>query len=163
MTDQLTAAACACCGREAEAIEFATLHCRPDISVCGVCAGWLVEQNRLRQAATDGRAVFFRLQPMFAVTDMKRSLVFYASKGFDMETHDENYAFAERDDIALHLVSGADTIVAAPSAVYIHVDDVDALAAEWGTKRPENMDYGLREAKLVDPDGNVIRFGSPPA
>jgi hypothetical protein len=25
---------------------------------------------------------------------------------------------------------------------------------------PEDFDYGKREGSLVDPDGNVIRFGS---
>jgi len=27
---------------------------------------------------------------------------------------------------------------------------------------PENQDYGKREGRHVDPDGNVIRFGGPP-
>ena len=46
--------------------------------------------------------------------------------------------------------------------------DADALYAEWSrpgiggeTVRPSPADYGLREGAHTDPDGNVIRFGSP--
>ena len=46
--------------------------------------------------------------------------------------------------------------------------DADALYEEWtkpgvgGLTRPvEPMPYGLREGSHVDPDGNLIRFGSP--
>ena len=52
-----------------------------------------------------------------------------------------------------------------PAAAYLHVPDADALAAEWahvpGTETPVDTDYGLREGRHVDPDGNLLRFGSP--
>ena len=53
------------------------------------------------------------------------------------------------------------------STIYIHVDDADALAADWRNAGmevvdPENQDYGKREGRHVDPDGNIIRFGGPP-
>jgi hypothetical protein len=48
------------------------------------------------------------------------------------------------------------------------VRDADALYAEWtrpgigGQTRPLGpMPYRLREGSHIDPDGNVIRFGSP--
>jgi hypothetical protein len=48
------------------------------------------------------------------------------------------------------------------------VGDADALHAEWvparagGQLEPlSDIDYGLREGRYVDPDGNVIRYGSP--
>ncbi|MGQ0825541.1 MAG: hypothetical protein ACT4OX_11055 [Actinomycetota bacterium] len=99
---------------------------------------------------------------MFAVADMATSLAHYATLGFDMESHDEKYVFAERDGIVLDLVRGRESIVSSPSAVYLHVSDVDMLASEWRSAPAENMDYGLRESRHLDPDGNVIRFGSPP-
>lgn len=51
--------------------------------------------------------------------------------------------------------------------LYIHVDDADELAADWRKAGmevvgPANEDYGMREGRHVDPDGNVIRFGRPP-
>ena len=46
--------------------------------------------------------------------------------------------------------------------------DADALYEEWtkpgvgGLTRPVGpTPYGLREGSHVDPDGNLIRFGSP--
>jgi hypothetical protein len=43
---------------------------------------------------------------------------------------------------------------------------MDALAQEWRSSGarvnlPEDTDRGQREGAHVDPDGNVIRFGSP--
>jgi hypothetical protein len=46
--------------------------------------------------------------------------------------------------------------------LYIYVDDVDALAAEFGVQ-PELAYYGMREIELVDPDGNRLRIGTPAA
>ena len=53
------------------------------------------------------------------------------------------------------------------STIYIHVDDADELAADWRKAGmevvdPENQDYGKREGRHADPDGNLIRFGGPP-
>jgi uncharacterized glyoxalase superfamily protein PhnB len=52
--------------------------------------------------------------------------------------------------------------------VYLYVDDAEALDAEWDGARvegrliaPTDTEYGLREGAHVDPDGNLLRFGSP--
>jgi len=46
------------------------------------------------------------------------------------------------------------------------VDDADGLAAEWreagaDVRSPEDTPWGKREGVMIDPDGNIIRFGSP--
>jgi uncharacterized glyoxalase superfamily protein PhnB len=46
------------------------------------------------------------------------------------------------------------------------VDDADALAEEWRragaeVHGPEDTPWGQHEGAMVDPDGNVIRFGAP--
>ncbi|MDT3440337.1 MULTISPECIES: VOC family protein [unclassified Pseudofrankia] len=46
------------------------------------------------------------------------------------------------------------------------VDDADDLAAEWRSAgveihSPEDTDWGQREGAVIDPEGNVLRFGSP--
>ncbi len=49
----------------------------------------------------------------------------------------------------------------------MHVDDADALAKASGPPMvlefvaPQDFDYGKREGSHTDPDGNLIRFGSP--
>ena len=52
------------------------------------------------------------------------------------------------------------------STAYLFVDDADRVAADWKSAGaevhpPEDTEWGQHEGALVDPDGNVIRFGSP--
>ena len=56
--------------------------------------------------------------------------------------------------------------LAGTSSAYLFVDDADALAAQWSlagaeVHPPQDTEWGKHEGALVDPDGNVIRFGSP--
>ncbi len=67
--------------------------------------------------------------------------------------------------MTIHL-TGADDEPSGGGAIYLHVDDADQVASDWRTAGvevagPEDFDYGKREGRHVDPDGNVIRFGSP--
>jgi hypothetical protein len=46
------------------------------------------------------------------------------------------------------------------------VDDADRLADDWRKAGveitgPENFEWGKREGRRTDSDGNLIRFGSP--
>ena len=52
------------------------------------------------------------------------------------------------------------------STAYLFVEDADALARTWlaaggEVRLPQGTEWGQHEGVLVDPDGNVIRFGSP--
>ena len=54
----------------------------------------------------------------------------------------------------------------ARSSAYLFVEDADELARAWQAagaevSLPEDTDWGQHEGAHVDPDGNVIRFGSP--
>ena len=107
------------------------------------------------------------MSPIFPVTDLPRALAHYAALGCMVSTHDDGYGFAAR---ARHRAAPRRrrrwTIPAdGPAAAYLHVPDADALAAEWAARRadrpPVDTDYGLREGWHVDPDGNLLRFGSP--
>jgi DNA-binding MarR family transcriptional regulator/catechol 2,3-dioxygenase-like lactoylglutathione lyase family enzyme len=110
-----------------------------------------------------------RLCPVFPVRDLGAALAHYASLGFETVTHDGGgqYGFATRDGVQLHLatVSGTDEH---PADAYLFVRDADALHEEWSrpglaghTYPVYPTAYKLREGSHVDPDGNVIRFGSP--
>jgi catechol 2,3-dioxygenase-like lactoylglutathione lyase family enzyme len=46
--------------------------------------------------------------------------------------------------------------------LYVYVDDVDRVAADFGTVA-ELAYYGMREIELTDPDGNRLRIGTPAA
>ncbi len=106
-----------------------------------------------------------RIVPFFRVRDAEASAAWYAQLGFEVESR---HRFAPglplfvalcRQDAHLFLSEHAGD--APPrSLAYVHVDDVDGLAAALGIE-PEDADYGLREIEVVDPDGNRLRFGAP--
>ncbi len=108
--------------------------------------------------------------PVLPVLDLDVAVRHYAALGFAVERYagPEAYAFAERDGVQLHLGLSPDHDPrATASQVYLYVDDADALHAAWSavgsgrSHRPTDTDYGLREGAHVDPDGNLLRFGSP--
>jgi len=94
-----------------------------------------------------------------------RSLALYGKLGFEVREYaGGGYGFATRDGIDLHL--GEDPRKEGRMRAYLYVDDADALAAEWRAAGvevhgPEDTEWGMREGAMVDPDDNVIRFGSP--
>ncbi|HWE57136.1 MAG TPA: MarR family transcriptional regulator [Acidimicrobiales bacterium] len=119
-----------------------------------------------RRRPRDGRQ-FRRFSPIFKVDDLAVALNHYRDLGFQVEAYEaaDEYGFAQRDGIDLHLSTNRDRH---PSACYLYVDDADALYAEWsrpgigGTTRPPGpTDYRLKEGSHTDPDGNLIRYGSP--
>jgi len=108
--------------------------------------------------------------PIFAVRDLHAALEHYAMLGFEVVAHDggDDYGFAERDGLTLHLAADPGHDRARAAAAYLYLRDADALYAQWSrpgiggrTLPVEPTPYGLREGSHIDPDGNCIRFGSP--
>jgi hypothetical protein len=107
-----------------------------------------------------------RIAPIFAIRDLEVATAHYRRMGFATRLYrGGGYGFATRDGLELHLgvVPEGDSRV---SAAYLFVDDADELAREWlaaglEVHLPEGTEWGQHEGAIVDPDGNVIRFGSP--
>jgi DNA-binding MarR family transcriptional regulator len=108
--------------------------------------------------------------PIFPVRDLGAALAHYAALGFRTFAYEggDDYGFANRDGTGLHLAARAEGDAPHPGAAYLYVRDADALYAEWtrpgigGHTHPVGPTaYQLREGSHVDPDGNLIRFGSP--
>jgi predicted enzyme related to lactoylglutathione lyase len=107
-----------------------------------------------------------RIAPIFAIRDLDRAMAHYEQLGFATRAYvGGGYGFATRDGIEIHLgvVPAEDR---RPSAAYLFVEDADKLAATWRTagvevRPPVDTEWGQHEGAIVDPDGNVIRFGSP--
>jgi len=157
---------CSCCDR---AVETAVpLQCHAEIAIYPDCIGWLrrqeerLEQERAGITPPRKRVIF--VEPVFTVADVARAEAHYRRFGFETEEHDATYAFARRDNASLHLE--LDDGAGRPSQIYLHVDDADALAADWRAAGVEvealiDTDHGKREGAHTDLDGNRIRFGSP--
>jgi DNA-binding MarR family transcriptional regulator len=98
--------------------------------------------------------------------DLGAALAHYATLGFHtVADAGEAYGFARRDGIGLHL---AVHDAPRPGSAYLYVRDADAIYQEWsrpgiaGHTHPAGpTPYRMREGSHVDPDGNLIRFGSP--
>ena len=104
------------------------------------------------------------------VADLSAAVERFHKLGFEVRTYegDAMYAFASRGPVEIHLnqVRNLDPMTNS-AALYLYVDDADATYASWrlaGVEgrlvAPADTDYGLREGAYVDPDGNLIRFGS---
>jgi DNA-binding MarR family transcriptional regulator len=113
-----------------------------------------------------------RFSPIFPVRDLAAALAHYTALGFDTLAYagGGEYGFANRDGTGLHLAAdpGHETGHRHSAAAYLYVRDADVLYTEWSrpdiggeTRRPGPTEYGLREGAHIDPDGNLIRFGSP--
>lgn len=116
--------------------------------------------------------IFRRVAPVFVTTDLARALGHYERLGFVVQAYDnaDYYGYACRDGIEIHLAKvGSLDRRTTTSCAYLWVDDAAALHKEWVAAgvdgrldAPVATDYGLNEGAHVDPDGNLIRFGSPP-
>ncbi len=114
--------------------------------------------------------VFSSVAPVLPVRSLSEAVRRYELLGFTVRLFEGgDYAFATRDDISLHLatVEGV-TPASSTVAVYLYVSDAHALHRQWtdaGVEGrhvpPVDTDYGLVEGAYVDPDGNLLRFGSP--
>jgi uncharacterized glyoxalase superfamily protein PhnB len=106
-------------------------------------------------------------EPIFGVADMARSVAWFEKAGFEVSLHDDTYAFAHRNrDLTIHLAHTPEDQSPGHGALYIHCQDADRVAEEWReagieVDGPWDEDYGKREGSVTDPDGNLIRFGSP--
>ncbi|MGH2444674.1 MAG: bleomycin resistance protein [Candidatus Limnocylindria bacterium] len=100
--------------------------------------------------------------PILRVADAEAALAWYARLGFerDFEHRYEPglplYLGIRHGDIRLHLSEHHGD--ARPNTlVYAWTDDVDAIAAEFGTS--VHAEPWAREIELTDPDGNRLRIG----
>src|SRR5580704_2214928 len=111
-----------------------------------------------------------RVAPIFPVAELGNALHHYRRLTFATTKYvGGGYGYAVRDSVEIHLATGRHLDpTATRCAAYLWVDDSDALASEWegagvDVSRPEDTDWGQHEGSHTDPDGNLLRFGSPVA
>jgi uncharacterized protein len=115
----------------------------------------------------------FSVAPGLPTTDMARTTEHYGRLGFSFSTPGASsvaeaaFAIAERDGIQLHFALKFDHDPALTATwVYFGVEDADQLAAEFAAagfeprRPPHDTDYKMREFAHIDPDNNLLLFGS---
>jgi len=113
--------------------------------------------------------IFERIVPVFNVRGVGAALDRYRRLGFMTELDEPaGYGFVERGAVQLHLQPyDPDDPGRTGGLVYLRVSDAEALHAEWTSAvegrfmGPHNTPYGLREFVYTDPDGIVLKVGSP--
>jgi catechol 2,3-dioxygenase-like lactoylglutathione lyase family enzyme len=118
---------------------------------------------------------FKRAAPILPVRSVPVALAHYRRLGFEGTAYaetwadDPEYGFLTCGPVSLHLarVPNLDPKTSA-SVCYLYVDDADALYALWQAAAvggrltiPRDTAYRMREFAHVDPDGNLLRVGSP--
>ena len=114
------------------------------------------------------------ITPMLRVDDYARAKAFYVDElGFAcVEEAGEpvaGFGIFVRDQIRIFLQAWDGAGEAYDNwRAWVYVTDMDALVAELDSKgvelskRPYVTNYDMREFELIDPDGNVICFGTDP-
>jgi hypothetical protein len=124
----------------------------------------------------DSTVTATRVAPVLPVRDVPAALDHYRRLGFTADAYSEPgseaaapYGFLHLGPLELHVARTPDLDPAKnTSACYLYVSDVDALHARWKAAAipgrldpPRDTPYGLRELVHIDPDGNLLRLGSP--
>jgi hypothetical protein len=156
---------CVCCSTTVD--WWVHLRSHPELPICHGCLGGLNAQRDGQLELMTGTWLVRGFEPIFKVADVDRSVVWFERAGFEVSFHDETYAFAHRDlHLTIHLAHAEGDDVAGQGALYVHCQDANRIAEDWRSAGidvdgPKDEDYGKREGAVTDPDGNIIRFGSP--
>jgi catechol 2,3-dioxygenase-like lactoylglutathione lyase family enzyme len=118
-----------------------------------------------------------KLSPILPTRDIDAAEAFWSRLGFATVYKDAaEYLIVRREGAEAHFWLNPDLDPAKNDAgAYLRPADIDALDAEWralglpaaGVPRyvpAEDKPWDMREAALIDPDGNLIRAGqeTPP-
>lgn len=126
--------------------------------------------TRPMQRTGGSSASFSSVAPVLPVNDVDVALAHYAKLGFTVRRYEgaAHYGYASRDGVDLHVARVDVDPKTNMCSIYLYVTDADATYLEWRDAdvagrlvAPQDTDYGLREGAHIDPDGNLIRFGSP--
>ena len=156
---------CTCCSMSVD--WWVRLRSHPDLPICHDCLAGLNGQRDGQLQLMSGKWLATGFEPIFKVSDVARSVAWFERAGFEVSYHDDTYVFAHRDrDLTIHLAQAVEDESPGHGALYIHCQDADRAAEDWRQAGIEvdglrDEDYGKREGSITDPDGNVIRFGSP--
>jgi hypothetical protein len=109
---------------------------------------------------------FIRVAPGMPSTNIERTIENYARLGFTATLVMDDFAIIEREGVELHFALKPDHDPARTATwIYIRVEDADAFykdmkSAGVDINEPRDTDYRMREIPYVDPDNNLILFGS---
>lgn len=105
--------------------------------------------------------------PVLASLDLDESVAFYTERlGFMKMDQYDNYAIVARDGAEIHFWSCTDRNIAENTSCYMRVADTPSLFEEFvakgvSVKEPRVHPWGMKELYVIDPHGNLLKFGEP--
>jgi catechol 2,3-dioxygenase-like lactoylglutathione lyase family enzyme len=105
--------------------------------------------------------------PVLASLDLKETLDFYTVRlGFKVCGEFEDYAIVSRDDAEIHFWKCEDRHIAENTSCYVRTSGIQILYEEFTNRgltleQPVIQPWGMRELYVIDPHGNLLKFGEP--
>lgn len=103
--------------------------------------------------------------PVLASLNIDETLRFYVHElGFTERGKTTDYLMVSRDGAEIHFWLCAERHIAENTSCYIRVANADALYDEFKTKNikiqpPAIRPWGMKELYVIDPSGNLLKFG----
>ncbi|MBX9833151.1 MAG: VOC family protein [Burkholderiaceae bacterium] len=104
--------------------------------------------------------------PVLASLNLAETLQFYTARlGFAALLEMDNYLILQRDGCELHFWPCNDRHIAENTSCYVR-GDTAALHADFAARGlqlapPVVQPWGMKEMHVIDPHGNLLKFGEP--
>jgi hypothetical protein len=96
--------------------------------------------------------------PIMPTTNIERTVQHYERLDFTVNVVETGFAMAKRDEIELFFSLNPDHDPRRTAAcIYVRVEDAAGVP---GLREPRDTYYKMREFPHIDPDNNLILFGS---
>lgn len=118
-----------------------------------------------KPAASSGNGVQATV-PVLASLNLAETLVFYTEHlGFSPLLQMDNYLILQRGGCEVHFWPCNERHIAENTSCYVR-GDVDALHADFTARglaltAPVIQPWGMKEMYVIDPHGNLLKFGEP--
>ena len=105
--------------------------------------------------------------PILASLDLNESVAFYTERlGFVLMAQFDGYAIVGRDGCELHFYACDNPLIAQNTSCYVRTSSTLLLYQEFkglgaDVKPPEDRPWGMKELYVIDPHGNLLKFGEP--
>lgn len=105
--------------------------------------------------------------PVLPYENAELTLAFYERLGFETLHMGADYMVVQRDGLELHLARPGELAPSGAASCYLRTPDVDLLHAQFRDALDceiapvVNTPWAMRELRLRDPLGNLLRFGQP--
>jgi predicted enzyme related to lactoylglutathione lyase len=121
----------------------------------------------VESAASTSRHMLKKIMPELPLTDVPAGIAHYRDVlGFKVNYQQHDIGVMDRDAVRLLLIAKTDRHRGIGSC-YVYVENADAIHSELVAKgagvqgEPMSRPWGLREFRVLDPEGNQITFGEP--